>query len=174
MTEERKYHVLITDETKKTVFVCYSAKDVKWLDRILTSLQALHLNSVITPWSDQDIPAGDLWRQETEKRLNTAHAAVLILSVNFLASDFIKNVDIPILLQRYHYQGVKLFPVLVRPCPWEKIPWLNQLQTIMLKSRQPLSEANKSNREKKLAELAIQVEQWLFPSACATTPTLTD
>src|SRR5262249_23201935 len=67
---------------------------------------------------------GDLWRREIDGALQRAGLALLLVSPHFLASRFIKEVELPALAER----RVRLFPVLVHPCGWEVVPLLNEGQ----------------------------------------------
>ena len=60
---------------RKRIFVSYSHKDKYWLDRLLVHLHPLERQGRIEPWSDIQIRAGDEWRDEIRKAIETADAA---------------------------------------------------------------------------------------------------
>jgi hypothetical protein len=91
--------------TKTSVFVSYSHKDQKWLERLLTHLSPLQRNGSIDVWSDKDIRAGASWRKEITQALDKAAVAVLLISADFLASDFVMVEEVPRLLRSAESKG---------------------------------------------------------------------
>src|SRR5438067_632555 len=73
------------------VFISYSHEDKEWLDRVQVHLKPLERDHAISVWSDKQIQAGSRWRQEIERALQKTRIAVLLISADFLASDFIAN-----------------------------------------------------------------------------------
>jgi hypothetical protein len=59
---------------------------------------------------------------------NAADSAILLISPDFLGSNFINDEEVPVILQRRISDGMKVFPLIVRSCPWQKVPWLEPLQ----------------------------------------------
>lgn len=107
----------------KPVFISYAHKDnedrdpkKRWLDRLLEHLQPLVEQNDLTVCSDRDIGIGDDWHAHIQTHLNGAKAAVLLVSRSFLASEYIRNNELPILLKNAKDKGVKVLPVIVGPC----------------------------------------------------------
>jgi hypothetical protein len=107
----------------KTVFICYSHKDNegsnpqhRWLDRFLEFVKPLVRQEDLWIWCDKDIKIGADWSGTIDSRLRDAKAAVLFVSASFLASDFIANREIPLLLKKARDGGLPIFQVLVSPC----------------------------------------------------------
>jgi TIR domain-containing protein len=112
------------------VFVSYAHTDnessdpsQRWLDRLIEMLKPLHLNDEVTAWSDRDIKAGDDWRKHIDVVLERyAHAAVLLVSPAFLASDFIRSSELPVLLHKRHLasDAMLIIPIVLRCCLYEE------------------------------------------------------
>ena len=80
------------------VFVSYSHKDKRWLDRLVTMLRPYVQRNGISLWNDRDIQPGSRWRGAIAEGLNRARVALLLVSPDFLASDFIQQQELPALL----------------------------------------------------------------------------
>lgn len=73
----------------------YSHADRDALDRLLVHLKPLQRNGTLDVWADTQINAGDRWEQEIENALSRAAVAVLLVSADFMASDFIIDNELP-------------------------------------------------------------------------------
>ena len=100
-----------------TVFLSYSHQDEAWKDRLVRQLKVLKLEGAFDIWEDREIAAGATWAVEIEQAIETASVAVLLISANFLTSQFILQEEVPRLLERRTAEGIPVIPVLVKPCP---------------------------------------------------------
>ncbi|MBD2459835.1 toll/interleukin-1 receptor domain-containing protein [Oscillatoria sp. FACHB-1407] len=96
------------------VFICYAHLDKPFLDRLRMHLAPLE--DEISVWSDQQLEMGDRWDDEIKSTLRSVKAAILLVSPAFLASKYIKNSELPVLLHRAQQDGVKILPVILSPC----------------------------------------------------------
>ena len=106
------------------VFVSYSREDEQWRRRFTEMLKPLVRERRLEVWSDDRMVVGYRWRLQLEEAIARSRAALLLVSSAFLASDFIMEQELPTLIE----QGVRLVPVLVRPCLWQAAPVLEGLQ----------------------------------------------
>lgn len=83
----------------KRVFVSYSHEDVKWLERLRKFLTPLENQGLVRIWDDSKIQAGSDWQAEIRKALESAKAAVFLVTQDFLNSPFIQAHEIPPLLE---------------------------------------------------------------------------
>lgn len=111
-----------------SVFISYSHKDEDWKDRLVTHLGVFVHENILDIWEDRRIRAGDEWNSEIETALNQASIAILMISANFLSSKFILREEIPKLLLRRQKEGIRLIPIIVKPCAWNHVSWLYKLQ----------------------------------------------
>ncbi len=106
------------------VFISYSQKNEKEKDTLLSHLGILQRAGLIDLWSDDRIKAGSNWQQEIQQAIAQARVAILLISADFLSSDFILDTQIPALLRRQESEGLVVLSIIARDCAWQKIDWL--------------------------------------------------
>lgn len=115
--------------SKPTIFISYSHKDVAWKNRLVTHLRALELHrNSLTFWTDEAIAMGDDWLERIQDAMSAASVAIMLISPDFLASEFISRKEMQRLLERREQDQMPIFPILVQPCVWKRVPWLSRLQ----------------------------------------------
>ncbi|OON67771.1 toll/interleukin-1 receptor domain-containing protein [Hymenobacter sp. CRA2] len=102
--------------TRTDAFVSYSHADQRWLARVKVHLKPLVRGSGIVVWEDTHLRGGQRWREEIDKALSKAKVAILLVSPDFLASDFIHNNELPPLLEAAQREGVTILSVIVSTC----------------------------------------------------------
>src|SRR5947209_1864240 len=88
------------------IFLSYSHVDAAWLERPKVFFETLKSRGVARGWTDHQIKPGDDWSAEIQKALDDAAAAVLLISEDFLASSFIRRVELPQLLAAREQRGL--------------------------------------------------------------------
>ncbi len=116
---------------RKDIFISYShhPEDQPYFDEIkrqLKSLKAYGLDVIV--WDDTQIRIGDDWLSEITKALQATRVGVLLVSQNFLASDFITTKEIPALLDAVKNEGGKIMSVILRKTPFQLHPVLGKYQ----------------------------------------------
>ncbi len=137
-----------------TVFVSYSHRDERQKERLATHLSVLRGRLAV--WDDRQLQAGDDWYAGIEQAIATANVAVLLISADFLASDFIAKEEVPRLLKRRQQEGLTIVPVLLKGCAWAEISWLSAMQMRPTDAR-PLMALRGNAREEALAAIATEV-----------------
>lgn len=99
---------------RNQVFVSYSHADEEYLKRLRVHLGLLERRN-IKVWTDKDIEPGMTWQDEIRTALSRTKVAVLMISTDFLNSDFIANQELPSLLAAAKSEGVTILPVIVKP-----------------------------------------------------------
>ncbi len=121
----------------------------------MTNLKPLIREERIAAWCDREIKPGDRWSEEIDQALGSARVAVLLVSRDFLASDFIMKHELPHLLEAAESRGVKLLWVLLIACAFDRTP-LVKLQAAYNPAR-PLVKLQRANRDAALTEIAAQI-----------------
>ena len=126
-------------DQRSTIFVSYSHVDKEeWLPRFQAKFKPLERLAQITLWDDSQIRVGDDWYEEIDKALKCCKVAILLISDGFLSSPFITEKEFPELLTRHQQGGMRLYPVLIKSCLWERDPELARLQIKMARGESPL------------------------------------
>jgi hypothetical protein len=118
------------DEQLVPVFVSYSHKDQRWLDRLLVHLTPLEQSFQIVLWSDTKIRPGSQWREEIRNALKRTKIAILLVSADFLASDFIRKHELPPLLTSAELEGATILSLLVSPCRFVRAQEISKFQAV--------------------------------------------
>ena len=149
--------------TKPTVFISYSHKDEDWKDRLVTHLGVLQREGLLDPWDDSRIGAGEDWYREIQEAMNAASVAVLMVSIDFLNSDFIRREEVPRLLKRRKEEGLRIFPVIIRPCAWKHVKWLSRMN-LRPKDGKPISSGDKHQIDTDMAAIADEIAGIIGPT----------
>jgi hypothetical protein len=134
------------------IFISYSHCDKAWLERLQTMLAPLVRQGRVSVWDDTQIRPGTQWREEIERALASARVAVLLVSPDFLASDFIARHELPPLLDAARRDGLMILPVILRASMWEQTE-IAQYQAALAPSK-PIAELRGAKRDESLAQLA--------------------
>jgi hypothetical protein len=141
------------------IFICYSREDTSWKERVCVHLRPLDRTGAIDVWSDARIEAGDRWREEIADALDRARIALLLISADFFASDFIHSDELPHLLAAAKKHGCRVIPVLVGPSMYHDVPELACFQSVPTSGT--LSDMSREHAEAVLATLARSIAQSL-------------
>lgn len=139
-----------------TVFISYSHKDEGWKNLLVTHLGVLKCEGLLDIWDDTLIETGDEWYPEIQKAIGSAKVAILLISANFLTSKFILTDEVPRLLQRRRTEGLRIIPVIIKPCAWKRVEWLSRIQ-VKLKDGNPLSGGSEYAIDSVFAEITSEI-----------------
>ena len=142
--------------TSPTVFISYSHKDEDWKDRLVSHLGVLQHESLFDLWDDRRIGAGEDWYREIQVAMNKASVEILLVSANYLTSNFILSKEVPRLLELRVKEGIRVFPIVVKPCAWKQVKWLSRMN-LRPKDGKPLSGGNEHQIDTDLAAIAEEV-----------------
>jgi hypothetical protein len=142
------------------VFISYSRNDSEWLERLQVHLKPLERIGTIVRWDDTLIKPGAKWQEELNRVLESAKVAVLLVSADFLASDFIAENELPPLLAAAEEKGTRILPVVVSPCLIERSETLSQFQAVNPPS-QSLATMPRAQQEETLVKVTEAIEDAL-------------
>lgn len=153
---------------KQTIFISYSHKDSKWKDMLLIQLKATQSSRIIL-WDDTMIQTGEDWLADIYHNISLSSIAILLISSDYLASDFIQKSEIPRMLLRHNSGGLRLLPLIVRPCLWKNIDWLSILQAKPLEGN-PISSLSDNDAEICLSSIAEEIVEFSKHSSTSYLP----
>lgn len=139
------------------VFISYSHQDADWLRRLRVHLKPLEREHRIEIWDDTRIKPGSRWREEIEQALAATKVAVLLVSADFLASDFITGDELPPLLSAAEKEGAIILPVILSPSRFDRTSSLAQFQAVNNPSK-PLIGLDRSEQEAILVKVSEAIE----------------
>ena len=115
-------------KSRKKVFISYSHLDKEYLNDIRRHFKPFL--SHIDFWDDTKIQPGQKWKEEIKKAINETKVAILLVSTDFLGSEFIATDELPPLLKAAEEEGAVILIVILKPCLFEEFPELNQYQAM--------------------------------------------
>jgi hypothetical protein len=113
------------------IFISYAHADRKYMDEnaLLTYLKAVEGDNV-SLWYDRQIRASDLWDDKIKSEISDADIAVVLVSQAFLNSDYCRNVEIARFLKLRREAGLRIFPIVLSACEWQREDWLKSTQSV--------------------------------------------
>src|SRR5258708_4903130 len=121
----------MTAEPTKTLklFYCYAREDKALREQLERHLASLKRQHHITTWYDREILPGAAWEKEIDTHLNAAHIILLLVSPDFMASDYCYGIEMKRALERHEAGTARVIPIIVRPVDWVEAPF-SQLQVL--------------------------------------------
>ena len=105
------------------VFFSYAHQDEKLRDQLETHLSLLKRQGVITGWHDRKIGAGQEWNHEIDTHLNTSHIILLLISANFINTDYCWDIEVKRAMERYEAHEARVIPVIIDSVDWKSAPF---------------------------------------------------
>src|SRR5436309_328404 len=104
------------------LFFCYAHEDEPLLNKLKSHLSPLQRQGLITVWYDRDISAGTEWNDEIDTHLRTADLILLLISPDFMASDYCYGIEMTRALERHKRREARVIPIILRPVYWQGEP----------------------------------------------------
>jgi hypothetical protein len=111
------------------LFIAYSHKDEEWRKALDPSLKIMERSGHIKRWHDREIAPGDDWRKEIDKNLSRAQIILLLISRDFLASDYCHDIELQKAMKRHDAGDAVVIPIIFRSCQWQDTQ-LGRLQAL--------------------------------------------
>jgi hypothetical protein len=105
------------------VFFSYSQKDEALRDDLATHLSLMKRQGIIEAWHDREISAGAEWANAIDDNLNAADIILLLVSANFLASDYCYDIEMQRAMERHQAKEARVIPIILKPVDWSDAPF---------------------------------------------------
>lgn len=123
------------------IFFSYSHKDEPFREQLETHLSMLKRQGLIKPWHDRMITAGDEWKGQIDENLNAADIVLLLVTANFLASDYCYDIEMKRAMERYEIGEALVIPIILTSVEgWTNSPFA-KLQ-VLPKDGKPVTKWN--------------------------------
>ena len=106
-----------------SVFISYSHHDRELRQELEKHLSNLKRQNIITAWYDGDIRPGTEWPAQINEHLNTDQIMLLLISADFMASDFCYSVEMTQAIARHDANQARVLPIILRPTDWRGAPF---------------------------------------------------
>jgi hypothetical protein len=137
------------------IFISYAHEDEDLKKELDKYLKVLKRSSKVQVWHDRQLIAGEEWDQTIMSELNKANIILLLISVDFNASDFIWDKELASAMKRHEAGTAHVVPIILRKCEWSSLPYA-KLQALP-RNAKPVAEY--SSRDDALTEIAIGIEK---------------
>mgnify|MGYP000197477477 CR=1 FL=1 len=113
----------------KKVFISYSSKDSLYREELDKHLMSLKRRGLISSWHDRELLAGENWDPRIKEELEKADVIILLVSSDFIATDYIWTEELSITMKRHkgedeHYaKEIVVMPVMLRHCVIDELPF---------------------------------------------------
>ena len=141
---------------RNKLFISYSHQDKPHFERLLVHLKPLERDKRIDRWDDTRIKSGEKWHEEIRRAIERSGVAILLISADFLASDFINEIEVPLMLAGAAGFGAIILPVILSPCSFTSTQPLFEFQAVN-DPAQPLSGLDWNAQERLWDKVAKEV-----------------
>jgi hypothetical protein len=138
-----------------SVFFSYAHEDESLRDELAKHLKILERQGVITTWYDRDITAGKEWAGQIDERMESAQIILLLVSADFLASDYCWDVEMKRALERHELGEACVIPIILREVDWYAAPFA-KLQACP-KNAEPVT--SRTNRDQAFTDIARAIRK---------------
>jgi Protein kinase domain/TIR domain len=139
--------------------ICYAHEDEALRVGLIKQLYVLQRQGLITLWHDRDISAGKEWEHEIDVHLNEAQIILLLVSPDFIASDYCYSIEMQQALDRHKLGEACVIPVILRPVYWKGTPF-GKLQALPIDGK-PITAPNWGNIDEAFYSVAEGIHKLL-------------
>lgn len=107
---------------KVKVFLSYSHVDEKYKEELDKHFAALKRSDKVETWNDRKLLPGCKLDDDIKKHLGEDDIIILLISSDFIASDYCYNIEMCKAIERSQNQECIVIPIIVRPCLWTETP----------------------------------------------------
>jgi hypothetical protein len=144
---------------RKGIFISYSHKDAGWMEQFRRHLKPLERERGVKVWADPMIEAGDEWYLKIQQAIDASCIAVLMVTPDFLASDFIVNSEIPMLRKASKERELRILWIAVVPARYENSDLID-LQAVN-EVKRPIATLSEVDQDREFAMICGEIENYI-------------
>ena len=137
------------------VFISYSHRDDNYRDALVRHLAPLEDDGLISVWHDRKIAGGENWIQVIDRHLAEAEIVLLLISSDFMASDYCRGIEVLQALAMHEAGTARVIPVVLRSCRWRRPP-IGNLQPL---PKDGVAITESAHPDKLYSETAAAIEE---------------
>ncbi|MGH9840656.1 MAG: TIR domain-containing protein [Blastocatellia bacterium] len=138
-----------------SIFISYSHHDDELRQELDKHLSGLRRQGVISVWHDRRIVAGEEWAREIDDNLEAADIILLLVSPDFIASDYCYDIEMKRAVERHDAGEAIVIPVILRACLWQGAPF-GKIQGLP-RDAKPVASA--TNRDEAFTEVVTGIQR---------------
>ncbi len=140
------------------IFYCYAHEDEYLQGQLSRHLSNLKRQGLISDWHYRDIRAGQNWRQEIDEHLNTAHIVLLLVSANFMNSDYCHCIEMMRALERHRDGETKVIPIMLKSVDVAGAPF----SALQMLPRGQKAVASSNKKDQVWTDITIELRKIIF------------
>ncbi|NUQ26327.1 MAG: TIR domain-containing protein [Saprospiraceae bacterium] len=144
-------------ENKVNLFFIYSRKDAELRKRLEIHLHSLKRKNYINLWHDGEIIPGQDWQKQISIALSKADIILILVSVDFIASDYCYEIEMTKALERHKLGEVVIVPIILKDCDWHDTP-IGELQALP-SNGDPIIGGNWKDPESGFRDTVVRLKQ---------------
>jgi len=113
----------VSSSSAAELFYSYAHEDEKLRVELEKHLSLLERQGLLRGWHDRKIEPGSNWDEEIDDRLRRADVILLLVSADFMASDYIWGKELEVAMERHDAGDARVIPVILRPVDWATAPF---------------------------------------------------
>jgi hypothetical protein len=106
-----------------SVFISYAHADENFRNDLVKHLDPLRRLGLIETWHDRKIKPGEVWDRAISTNLEKAQIILLLVSIDFINSEYCYDVELERALERHDNGQAKVIPIILRACMWQQTPF---------------------------------------------------
>jgi tetratricopeptide (TPR) repeat protein len=138
------------------VYYSYADKDEALRNELEKHLIILYRQGLISSWHNRKITAGKEWASEIDTHIKNAQLILLLISPDFLASEYCYEIEMKLALERHKANNAVVIPILLRPVDWKHAPF-SGLQALPMNGKPVASWSGRNGRDRAFLEVALGI-----------------
>ena len=102
------------------IFYSYAHEDEQWRNELEKHLSNMERQEIISGWHDRKIIGGKEWAHEIATKINEADIILLLISPDFMVSQYCNEVEVPLAMERHKAGEASVIPIIIHPAKWKK------------------------------------------------------